>query len=65
MQAYSLDLRERVVRAVDQGYPRHEISKLLGISSATSSDDAKPDTSTDSPFLVVLLRKAPPCVKVW
>ncbi|GHO42279.1 helix-turn-helix domain-containing protein [Ktedonospora formicarum] len=35
MRAYSLDLRERVVRAVDQGYNRAEISKLLGVSSAT------------------------------
>ncbi len=35
MRAYSLDLRERVVRAVDQGHPRSEIVKLLGMSSAT------------------------------
>ena len=35
MKAYSLDLREKVLRAVDQGYPREEIVKLLGVSSAT------------------------------
>jgi transposase len=35
MRAYSLDLRERVVRAVDQGYSRAEIRKLLSVSSAT------------------------------
>jgi transposase len=35
MKAYSLDLREKVLRAVDQGYPREEIMKLLGVSSAT------------------------------
>ena len=35
MKAYSLDLRERVVRAVDEGYPRAEIVKMLGISLAT------------------------------
>lgn len=29
MKAYSLDLREKVLRAVDQGYPRGEIVKLL------------------------------------
>lgn len=35
MKAYSLDLREKVLRAVDQGYPREEIVKLLGVSRAT------------------------------
>lgn len=35
MKAYSLDLRERVVRAVDQGYQRAEIINLLGVSRAT------------------------------
>lgn len=35
MRAYSLDLRERVVPAVDQGYSRAEIRKLLSVSSAT------------------------------
>jgi transposase len=35
MKAYSVDLREKVLRAVDQGYPRQEIVKLLGVSRAT------------------------------
>ena len=35
MKAYSVDLREKVLRAVDQGYPRNEIIKLLGVSRAT------------------------------
>jgi transposase len=35
MKAYSTDLREKVLRAVDQGYPRGEIIKLLGVSRAT------------------------------
>lgn len=35
MKAYSVDLREKVLRAVDQGYPRSEIIKLLGVSRAT------------------------------
>jgi transposase len=35
MKAYSIDLREKVLRAVDQGYPRAEIIKLLGVSRAT------------------------------
>ena len=35
MKAYSVDVREKVLRAVDQGYPREEIIKLLGVSRAT------------------------------
>jgi transposase len=35
MKAYSQDVREKVLRAVDQGYPRQEIVKLLGVSLAT------------------------------
>jgi transposase len=35
MKAYSLDLRAKVLRAVDQGYPREEIVKLVGVSRAT------------------------------
>jgi transposase len=35
MKAYSQDLRERVLRAVDQGYQRVDIIKLFGVSRAT------------------------------
>lgn|SRR5579863_2424808 len=35
MKAYSQDLREKVLRAVDQGYSRAEIVKLVGVSLAT------------------------------
>lgn len=35
MKAYSQDLREKVLRAVDQGHAREEIVKLLGVSPAT------------------------------
>jgi transposase len=35
MKAYSVDLRAKVLQAVDQGYPREEIVKLLGVSRAT------------------------------
>lgn len=35
MKAYSQDLRERVLRAVDQGYARNEIIQLFGVSRAT------------------------------
>ena len=35
MKAYSEDLRVKVLRAVDQGHPREEIVKLVGVSQAT------------------------------
>lgn len=35
MKAYSMDLREKVLRAVDQGYAREEIVQVLGVSQAT------------------------------
>lgn len=35
MKASSHDLRERVLRAVDQGYQRTDIIKLFGVSRAT------------------------------
>ena len=35
MKAYSLDLREKVLRAVDQGFSRGDIIKLVGVSRAT------------------------------
>ena len=35
MKAYSQDLRERVVRAVDQGKSRQKIVNLFGVSLAT------------------------------
>src|SRR5712691_5851824 len=35
MKAYSQDVRERVLRAVDQGIPRSEIVRVLGVSLAS------------------------------
>jgi transposase len=35
MKSYSLDLRERVVRAVRQGMSRHEVVSTFGISLST------------------------------
>jgi transposase len=35
MKAYSQDLRERVLRAVDQGIARSEIVRVLGVSLST------------------------------
>ena len=35
MKAYSQDLREHVLRAVNHGYPRAEIVQMFGISLAT------------------------------
>jgi transposase len=35
MQAYSHDLRQRILRAVDQGKPRAEIIKIFAVSRST------------------------------
>lgn len=35
MRAYAVDWRAKVLRAVDQGYARKEIVKLLGLSPAS------------------------------
>src|SRR2546425_946432 len=35
MKPYSQDLRERIVKAVDEGFSRSEIVKLFGVSEAT------------------------------
>lgn len=35
MKAYSQDLRERVIKAVDQGMSRREVVKLFGVSEAS------------------------------
>ena len=35
MKAYSEDLRERILRAVDQGLSRTEVVRLFGVSSAS------------------------------
>jgi transposase len=35
MRAYSMDLRERVLAAVDRGTPRNEIVRTLGVSEPT------------------------------
>jgi transposase len=41
MKAYSTDLRERVVRAIEEGCPREEIVRLFGVSRATVKRYAK------------------------
>jgi transposase len=48
MKAYSIDLREKVLRAVNQGYPRTEIVKLLGVSRATIKRYVKQRRETGS-----------------
>src|SRR5579859_5938095 len=35
MKAYSQDVRERILRAVDHGYPKTEIVQMFGISLST------------------------------
>src|SRR5579883_800075 len=46
MKAYSTDLRERVVRAVEEGRPREEIIHLFGVSRATIKRYAKQQRET-------------------
>lgn len=46
MKAYSTDLRERVVRAVEEGRPREEIMHLFGVSRATIKRYAKQHRET-------------------
>jgi len=48
MKAYSVDLREKVLRAVDQGHPREQIIKLLGVSRATIKRYVKQRRETGS-----------------
>ena len=55
MNAYSKDLRLRVLQAVDRGLPRRRIAELLGVSPSTikryvrrrrQGEDLKPKPST-------------------
>lgn len=46
MKAYSTDLRERVMRAVEEGRPREEIIHLFGVSRATIKRYAKQHRET-------------------
>jgi len=39
MKAYSQDLRERVVSAIDQGKSQHEVALLFKVSSSTLKRD--------------------------
>lgn len=46
MKAYSIDRRERVVRAAEEGRPRKEIMHLFGVSRATIKRDVKQQRET-------------------
>jgi transposase len=48
MKAYSQDLRERVVKAVDQGMSHTEITKVLGVSSSSIKGYVKVRAETGS-----------------
>ena len=41
MQAYSLDLRERIVAAVRAGHARQAVARRFSVSPATSSNDLR------------------------
>ncbi len=57
MNAYSKDLRLRVLDALDHGLPREEVSRLFGISRSTikrwvkrrhQGEDLEPKRSTEA-----------------
>jgi transposase len=48
MKAYSTDLREHILKAVDQGYPRADIVKLFGVSLSTIKRYLKQRSTTGS-----------------
>lgn len=48
MKAYSEDLRERVLKAVDQGIPRKEVVRLFGVSLASIKRYLKQRSETGS-----------------
>ncbi|HEX3641382.1 MAG TPA: helix-turn-helix domain-containing protein [Ktedonobacteraceae bacterium] len=48
MKPYSQDLRERVVKAVDEGLSRREIVKLFGMSEATIKQYMKQRHETEN-----------------
>ena len=54
MRAYSVDWRAKVLRAVDQGYARKEIVKLLGLSPASIKRSLKQrrETGEMAPTLI-------------
>jgi transposase len=54
MKAYSIDVREKVLQAVDRGYPREQIVKLLGVSRATIKRYVKQrrETGTIAPKVI-------------
>jgi transposase len=54
MKAYAVDVRTKVLRAVDQGYAREEIVKLLGVSRATIKRYLKQrrETGTVAPKII-------------
>jgi transposase len=59
MKAYSVDLPEKVLRAVDQGHPRQEIIKLLGVSRATIKRYLKQRRETGTVTPKVIAGRAP------
>ncbi len=69
MKAYSQDLRDKVLRAVDQGHPRQEIVKLLGVSAATIKRYLKQrrETGSVAPKAIPdgLPRNWDPCKPSW
>ena len=47
MRAYSLELRERIVRAVQAGHPKAEVAELLGVDRRTINRYLRLDAAGD------------------
>jgi transposase len=59
MKAYSQDVRERVLRAVNHGYPRAEIVQMFGISPSTLKRYIKQQREEGHIFTELLTRPFP------
>ena len=62
MKAYSQDVREKVLRAVDQGFSRGDIIKLLGVSRATIKRYLKQRRETGDVAPTAVTRKVEPAI---
>ncbi|MEX1157921.1 MAG: IS630 transposase-related protein [Thermomicrobiales bacterium] len=47
MRAYSLDLRQRIVRAVQTGHPKAEVAKVFGVDRRTINRYLRLDAAGD------------------
>jgi transposase len=63
MKAYAQDLREHVLRAVDDGYPRAEVVQMFGISLSTLKRPGERTRASSPPTIWCLLMSAAPTLR--